>query len=107
MRGPKFSYDIEKVEKQLKSKVINATKYNYSLDSSTFNFNHYECEIHFNDKDEIIIKTIKPLLFGYEDKAGVSNSSTEIKDIVNFTYGPFSSRFWIMRKQINTTPIIK
>ena len=54
-----------------------------------------------------MINTIKPSLYDGLEKPHKSSSSTKIKDIVNFVYGPFSSRFWIMKKQINTTPIGK
>lgn len=30
-----------------------------------------------------------------------SESSFKISEIKSFTYGPFSSRFWVMRKHIN------
>ena len=30
-----------------------------------------------------------------------SNSSCNISDITGFIYGPFSSRFWVMRKYIS------
>lgn len=85
--------------------MIKGTKYNYSLDSSTFNFNHYECEISLTNKEELVINTIKPSNFDGLEKKFKSSSSTMVKDIVSFIYGPFSSRFWIMRKQIITTPI--
>ena len=85
--------------------MIKGIKYNYSLDSSTFNFNHYECEIGLTNKDELVINTIKLSNFDGKEKKFKSSSSTKIKDIVSFIYGPFSSRFWIMRKQIITTPI--
>ena len=32
-----------------------------------------------------------------------SSSSFNISDIVSFTYGPFLSRFWLMRKETNLT----
>lgn len=30
-----------------------------------------------------------------------SNSSCDLDDIEGFVYGPFTSRFWLMRKHIN------
>ena len=31
-----------------------------------------------------------------------SNASFEMNDVVGFVYGPFTSRFWLMRKALNT-----
>jgi hypothetical protein len=93
------------VKEELLNNVIYGTKFNYSLDSSTFNFNHYECEISLTNKEELVINTIKLSNFDGKQKKFKSSASTKIKDITNFIYGPFSSRFWIMRKNIITTPI--
>ena len=36
-----------------------------------------------------------------------STSSFNISDVVSFTYGPFLSRFWMMRKETLLLPKIK
>ena len=40
-------------------------------------------------------------------KRSKSSASVKVDDIYAFTYGPGSSRFWIMRKYINSLPLVK
>jgi hypothetical protein len=57
-------------------------------------------------KDILAIKTLLGADKQWDDRMSIkrklSKGSFMIKDIKSFTYGGFSSRFWILRKHINS-----
>ena len=67
------------------------------------NFNHYDCEISLED-EMLQIHNFKPKSNGLCQKVK-SRATCELKKIKGFTYGPFSSRFWMLRKHINSIPL--
>ena len=87
---------------RFQTKKIKAMKYNSSLDELVQNFRQYECLLRLSDnKDEIIITNLKP----DGDNAvieKVSSSSFLFSEVKGFIFCGMSSRFWMLRKHINS-----
>ena len=97
--------DYDQAKEFLTKNKINGLKYNYSMDDSVQNFNNYQCQIYLQN-DSLMIDNLKTSVFSDLDlKYTKSSGSCKLSDIQSFLYGSFSSRFWILRKQINSIPI--
>ena len=97
---------LDKAKHLLKSQKIECLKYNYSFGDTIQNFNHYECLIKI-ENDHLIVINKKPQLSANKITERQSNASCHVNEIKSFIYGAFSSRFWLLRKQINSTPLFQ
>lgn len=79
----------------LPSHLLNEMDENhYCDDQNQLNFNTAEVE-----NDDLLDYDVK---FSKEYKLERSSSSFNFKDLVGFLVGPFTSRFWMLRKHILT-----
>ena len=94
---------LDDIKAAIKRKPIKCKKYNYSLDDCVQNFKHFEAKITFNESlTDLLILNKK---YDGRDSSWVkSSASCPISEIKGILYGGISSRFWMLRKHINSIP---
>ena len=110
------NYELIHATKYLQDNEIPCIKYNYSLDKIVQNFTSYKSFLTLSeDGNELIITTMKPIekqprddddeasdqeenLYTYTK----SSCSTDVENIQGIIFGGISSRFWLLRKHINS-----
>ena len=92
---------LHDVLQQLSDFPIACVKYNSSIGSAGQNFSHYDAQISVQAK-EFCVHVQKPGADG-ATKLYKSSGSCELTDIKGFVFGPFQSRFWMLRKHINSS----
>ena len=95
---------INDVMQQLHDVPIHCVKYNSSIGFMGQNFSHYEGQISIDhDGRKLCVSVSKPGANGVT-KLHKSSASCKLSDIKGFVFGPFQSRFWMLRKHINSIP---
>ena len=79
----------------LREKKVRCIKYNYCFEECVQNFNNYQCQISIDD-GQLVVQNLK------QNEWMKSNATSRFEDITGFMYGPQSSRFDVLKKQINS-----
>jgi hypothetical protein len=104
------------------SREIKCLKYNYSFEEEVQNFNNFEATIKLSkDGKELIITNFKPITspeyvlekdpdilaevepcLCHRHKRVKSSASCRLDQVEGILFGGISSRFWMLRKHLNT-----
>jgi hypothetical protein len=79
-------------------------KMNYALDREVQDYTYYPAFIEINDDDKILIQNINPddNSTSRISKFKKSSCSCHVDEIQGIIFGGISSRFWMLRKHINS-----